>query len=239
MPPDAKDTIEGNAKNTFEGIEICFARHRRSRLLSHPTTASSTATMRAFLSANDGESVDVANYCFPEKLAGRPRAARGHHRRMVADRGALSRWMTNGERKALERAASGAQHNGRSRRSSISSRPGSGGDSAKSRTCTLRGRVLELAIIPSRNQFQCGFEQRAVADLGLVLQSLDQRLKERGLISRQQRLGEVHQEMELRIGERDHPRLMYRRLLSARLTVAVQQVSALSPAVCSVMLCEK
>jgi len=33
------------------------------------------------------------------------------------------------------------------------------------------------------------------------MEPLDQRLKERGLISRQQRLGEIHQETDLRVGE--------------------------------------
>jgi len=75
------------------------------------------------------------------------------------------------------------------------------GDQLNLGLAPMRGRVVELAVIPSRNQFQRRFEQCAVADLGLVLQPLDQRLKERSLISRQQRLGEVHQEMELRIGE--------------------------------------
>ena len=39
------------------------------------------------------ESDDVANYVFPQDLADRPQAARSHHRRVVADRGALSSLM--------------------------------------------------------------------------------------------------------------------------------------------------
>ena len=35
------------------------------------------------------ESDDVANYVFPERLAGRPREARPDHRRVAGDRSAL------------------------------------------------------------------------------------------------------------------------------------------------------
>ena len=40
---------------------------------------------RSYKDALGIESDDLANYCFPEDLAGRSRAARPHHRRMAAD----------------------------------------------------------------------------------------------------------------------------------------------------------
>jgi hypothetical protein len=44
------------------------------------------------------ENDDVVNYCFPEGMAGRPRAARQVHRRVAEDRGALPGLMTKDRR---------------------------------------------------------------------------------------------------------------------------------------------
>jgi hypothetical protein len=59
-----------------------------------------TDLLKEAINCSDGDIIRIESderreLRLPENVAGRPRAARTHHRRVVADRGAVSRLMTH------------------------------------------------------------------------------------------------------------------------------------------------